>query len=245
MNLILQNPYSTGGCMNCVAEKVDKLIVWEPSLLTNVTKPICVCSNSSERIVKPLVLTSLTDNVIMEMQVDPSVSAINYFKANFSLFEASYKFVHGPLCGPPILKAALDGELRFPYQDVLSFIEPPRTIHCVWDIQVNEGRDLSLSFEKVKFVSRDCQDGRLDIYLPSRIKNPFLTVCGHNVSALKNIGVITSEELIPKFTLDPHRFVQLHFTSQTTPSRAAIKVVWTELFHLSRTSSASKTIKNT
>ena len=107
---------------------------------------------------------------------------------------------------------------------------------------MNEGRDLSLSFEKVKFVSRDCQDGRLDIYLPSRYRKPFLTVCGHNVSALKNIGVITSEELVPKFTLDPHRFVQLHFTSQTTPSRAAIKLIWTELFHLSRTNGGTKII---
>lgn len=201
--------------------------------MPNETKPICLCSNSSERIQKHTRLTSLTENMILEMQVDPSYSTSNYFKANFSLFEASYKFVHGPLCGPPVIKAAPDGELRFPFQEALGFIEPPRNIHCIWDIQVNKDRDLSLYFEKVKFVTRDCQDGRLEIYLPS-YKSPYMSVCGHNVSALKNLRVITSEEITPKMAIDPNRFVQIHFIGQTTPSRAAIKVVWTELFHLSR-----------
>lgn len=236
--MLQMHPFGTTAHLNCEDDKIDKLLIWEPSLTLNGIKPMCLCLNSSERAWQPTQLTSLTENMMLEMQVDPSYSSSNYFKANFSLFEASYKFVHGPLCGPPIIKSSPDGELLFPYKDALGFIEPPRSIHCIWDIQVNKDRDLSLYFEKVKFVTRDCQDGRLEIYLPS-YRNPYMSVCGHNVSALKNIRVITSEEITPKVAINPSRFVQIHFLGLTTPSRAAIKVVWNELFHLTRNSSYS------
>lgn len=168
------------------------------------------------------------------MQIEPSYSAANYFKANFSLFEASYKFVHGPLCGPAIYKPVVDGELHFPYFEALGFIESPRNIHCVWDIQVNKNRDLQLHFEKVKFVSRDCQDGRLEIHLPSMEKT-FLTICGHNVSAaLRGFRIITNEEITPKLATDQNHYMQIHFIGHTTPARANFKIVWTELHHVDR-----------
>lgn len=173
------------------------------------------------------------------MQIEPSFSAANYFKANFSLFEATYKFVHGPLCGPSVYKPAIEGELHFPYFEALGFIEPPRSIHCVWDIQVNKNHDLSLHFEKVKFVSRDCQDGRLEIHLPSMDKK-FLTICGHNVSAaLKGFRIITMGELTPKVPTDQSRFVQIHFIGHTTPARANFKIIWSELHHLPRNTDGS------
>lgn len=176
------------------------------------------------------------------MQIEPAFSAANYFKANFSLFDASYKFVHGPLCGPPVYKPKMEGELHFPFFEALGFTEAPRHIHCVWDIQVNRNRDLSLHFEKVKFVSRDCQDGRLEVHLPS-YENAFMSVCGHNVSALKSINVITSRQLTSKLTPEQSRYVQIHFIGHTTPARANFKIVWSELLHLPRNSDGTMKTK--
>jgi len=215
-------------CEDCKDNKADKLSVYEPIITPNETKVVCLCANNREKIRKNTRITSTGENLVLEMRAD---SASNYFKTNYSLFEASYKFVHEPLCGPPIIKAKSDGELHFPHHEALGFIDPPRSVHCVWDLQVHENRDLSLFFDKVKLVSRDCRDGRIEINLPNS-RTPIEPACGHNITALKNIRLITSEELVPKLAVQPYRHVQIHFVSSTTPTRASFKLVWSELFHV-------------
>lgn len=75
--------------------------------------------------------------------------------------------MHGPLCGPSILPPATDGELHFPHYEALGFVEPPRYLRCLWEIRVNENRDIWLHFDKFMFTSRSCEDGKLRVYLPS------------------------------------------------------------------------------
>ncbi|RZF34562.1 hypothetical protein LSTR_LSTR015688 [Laodelphax striatellus] len=145
-----------------------------------------------------------------------------------------YEFIHGPLCGPAVIAPSEEGELHFPHYEALSYAEAPRSVHCIWEVRVNRERDVWLHFDKVRFATRDCQDGRLDVFLPSRPDHPFLSICGHNVSS-KDMPPLTSKDLTPvggDATAQPS--VRIQFIGTTTPARAAFKIAWTELFHLPR-----------
>lgn len=74
-----------------------------------------------------------------------------------------YEFIHGPLCGPAVIPPSTEGELHFPHYEALGFAEPPRSLVCLWEIRVNRDRDIWLHFDKLRFATRDCRDGRLEV----------------------------------------------------------------------------------
>ena len=94
-------------------------------------------------------VVSRGERLAMLLSVAGSAAAASYFKHPAPLFTARYQFVHGPLCGPAHIKPSADGTLVFPHLDALGYTEPPRDIHCIWDLQVHPDRDLLLHFDKV------------------------------------------------------------------------------------------------
>lgn len=208
----------------------------------------------------PLTVVSGTENLNLELMVDASHALANYFKYDTALFEASYKFVHEPICGPTILEYSYEGELQFPNYQTLGFVEAPRSVHCIWDIRVRKNRDISLHFDQIKFASKSCQDGKLEIYLPStRRHRPFISVCGHNVSALSS-RLVTSADLLlvpsppaavsggtadetsslagggdhQSASYAAGQSVQLQYIGLTVPTKTILKISWTELYHVPR-----------
>lgn len=166
----------------------------------------------------------------LQLIVDGAHSALSYFKHTASLFEAAYEFVHGPLCGPAIIQPTTDGEIHYPYYEAIGYVEPPKSIRCIWEIKVNRERDLWLHFDRIKFSSKACDDGIVDIYLKGRL-DPYLSLCGENVSLVKELPILSSAELSPDGN-DPS--ITIQFIGRTSPTRAAFKIAWTELFHLPR-----------
>ncbi|XP_034238683.1 uncharacterized protein LOC117643728 [Thrips palmi] len=238
--------YNTATCGECWSDRVDKLLAWEPQL--NSTGPlepptnssggaVCLCKNNAYGAVMggigPLRMVSQGEELALQLLVDGGGAVSSYFKHNSPLFEAEYRFIHGPLCGPTLHRAADEGDFLFPHLEALAFAEPPRDIHCIWELQVHRDRDLWLHFEKVKFPSRNCSDGKVEVFLPGKVQ-PFLTVCGDNETALRTLPMLSSKELTP---LKPEHepSVTIHFTAFSTPARTAFKIAWTELHHLPRT----------
>ncbi|XP_014248043.1 uncharacterized protein LOC106665815 isoform X2 [Cimex lectularius] len=241
-----EHPFNTGSCDECWDGRLDKLIIWEPGM-TNSTKTPgsglhgakCLCRNTRTSL-KPNLpaakIISTTETLNLELNVDPAHAASSYFKHGGALFEAKYEFVHSPLCGPAVIPASTEGELHFPHYEALGYTEAPRSIRCIWEIRVNRDRDVWLHFDKVRFTTKDCQDGRLEVFLPSRPDYPFLSICGHNVSS-KDMPPLTSLDLTPATSdngYSPSPSVKIQFIGTTTPARAAFKIAWTELFHLPR-----------
>ncbi|RZC41927.1 uncharacterized protein BDFB_008796, partial [Asbolus verrucosus] len=240
-----ENPYNQGPCSNCLEDRVDKLVIWEPLPpgantsyppipLTKAAQSgdvTCLCNKhtSSTQII------SRGEQLNLQLIVDSAHSALSYFKHNAPLFEATYEFVHGPLCGPPIIQPVLNGEIHYPYYEAIGYVEPPKSIRCIWEIKVNRERDLWLHFDRIKFSSKACDDGIVDIFLKGRL-DPYLSICGENVSLVKELPVLSAAELCPDGT-DPG--VTIQFIGRTSPTRAAFKIAWTELFHLPRNQDGS------
>ncbi|KAI5723546.1 hypothetical protein M8J76_007896 [Diaphorina citri] len=213
------NPYNNAVCSTCWDDRLDKMYIWEPSILgakTNASSVVsyigsgatCLCKNTNTTRHR---FISQGENVNVELSVESSHSATSYFKHAPPLFELEYEFVHG-------------------------YVEAPRYVHCIWEIRVSPNRDVWIQYDNVRFVSKDCRDGTLSVFLPSQ-PTPHLTVCGHNVSALKTSSPIAatnlrSPALSTSFTPAPH--VRIQFIGPTTPAKAAFKIVWTELLHLPR-----------
>jgi len=109
----------------------------------------------------------------------------------------------------------------------------------------------------VNFVTDDCQDGRLEVYLPSRsVDYPFMSACGHNATALKDLPLLTSkdvEEAADKSSSTAggaesqrhdnrsrrrrrqrRRYVHVRFVGNAYPHKAQFKIAWSELSHLPR-----------
>ncbi|KAL1130809.1 hypothetical protein AAG570_012050 [Ranatra chinensis] len=239
------HPFNTGSCDECWDGRLDKLIVWEPGLANNSKTPSspstggqCLCRNNliqTSRNTPIATIVSTTETLNVELIVDAAHAASSYFKHPAPLFEARYEFVHSPLCGPAVIMPRTEGELHFPHYEALGYAEPPRSIRCIWEIQVNKDRDVWLHFDKIRFTTRDCQDGRLEVYLPSRPEHPFLSICGHNVSS-KDMPPLTSLDLTPGdgHGYSPAPSVKIQFVGTAAPARAAFKIAWTELFHLPR-----------
>lgn len=242
-----ERAFNSGSCEeSCWSAKSDKLIVWEPENGNSTTTPSspvsggkCFCKNNNihtSRNTPVSVIISTGETVHLDLIVDGSHAAASYFKHPAPLFEATYEFIHSPLCGPSIIAANTEGELNFPHYEALGYTEPPRSIRCIWEIKVNKDRDVWLHFDKIRFTTKDCQDGKLEVYLPSRPENPFLTLCGSNVSA-KDMPPLTSSDLKPRSLYpgySPAPSVKIQFIGNTAPARAAFKIAWTELFHLPR-----------
>lgn len=151
------NPFNQGGCGNCLEDRVDKLLIWEPLPPgSNSSQPpvpltkaaqsggvTCLCnkhafkttqiiskgiegwtsSSSSFTSIWPLTFIFLTgEQLNLQLFVDSAHSALSYFKHNAPLFEANYEFVHGPLCGPPIIQPMTDGEIHYPYYEAIGYV---------------------------------------------------------------------------------------------------------------------------
>lgn len=239
------HPYNPGPCTNCLEDRVDKLVIWEPLPPgANATAPpipllkaaqsgevTCLCNRPST----PVQIISRGEQLNLQLIVDSAHSALSYFKHNAALFEATYEFVHGPLCGPPIIQPTTDGEIHYPYYEAIGYVEPPKTIRCIWEIKVNRERDLWLHFDRIKFASKSCDDGIVDIFIKGRM-DPYLSICGENVSQAKELPILSAAELSPD---GGEPAVTLQFIGSTSPTRAVFKIAWTELFHLPRNQDGS------
>ncbi|KAJ8957319.1 hypothetical protein NQ314_006568 [Rhamnusium bicolor] len=235
-----EHPYNPGPCTNCLEDRVDKLVIWEPLPAgANSSHPpislnkaaqsgdvTCICNRQSFS----TQVISKGEQLNLQLIVDSAHSALSYFKHTASLFEATYEFVHGPLCGPAIIQPITDGEIHYPYYEAIGYVEPPKSIRCIWEIKVNRDRDLWLHFDRIKFSSKACDDGIVDIFLKGRL-DPYLSLCGENVSLAKELPILSSAELSPDGS-DPS--ITIQFIGRTSPTRAAFKIAWTELFHLPR-----------
>lgn len=180
--------------------------------------------------------------------MDAAHAASSYFKHPTPLFEARYEFVHGPLCGPPLIPPTAEGEFHFPFFEALGYVEPPKTIRCIWELQVTRQLDLWLHIDKIKFASRACEDGRLEFFLPSKPNEPFLSVCGENVSSLRQLPILSAAELsavpppqpgvspttVPTSAGAEAPSVKIQFVATVSPARTAFKIAWTEMYHLPR-----------
>lgn len=147
---------------------------------------------------KPVLrIVSKGEKLELKLLVDGEHAATSYFKQAAPLFEARYEFAHSPLCGPAILPAATDGEIEFPHYEALGYVAPPRSIKCIWELRVNLDRDVWLHFDKIKFASRSCEDGKIEIFLPGATE-PYLGICGENVSFVREMPIISAAQIAPK-----------------------------------------------
>lgn len=154
---------------NCWYSERDKLLIWEPEetnetgfglnrtiinqsnankinglcLFNNINKTGTISSTGGINFV------SSGNTLNVELSLNPLYAAISYFKYDMPLFEARYEFVHGPLCGPSIIQPIDEGELIFPRFDAMGFVEPPKSLECIWEIRVHEDKDLWLNFNQV------------------------------------------------------------------------------------------------
>lgn len=157
---------------NCWYSERDKLLIWEPEeteevsglnrtvinqstanknnglcLFNNVNKTGTMSSNPYTG--GEIKFVSLGNSLNVELNLNPLHATLSYFKYDVPLFEATYEFVHGPLCGPSIIHPVDEGELIFPRFDAMGFVEPPKNLECIWEIRVNKDRDLWLHFNQV------------------------------------------------------------------------------------------------
>lgn len=108
---------------------------------------------------------------------------------------------------------------------------------------------------QVNFVTDDCRDGRLEVYLPSRsLDYPFMSVCGHNATTLKDLPLLTSKDVEETVggasslfsggepPRNQHRrrrrYVHVRFVGNIYPHKAQFKIAWSALYHLPRGSDA-------
>ena len=164
-----EHPYQTASCQSCWVDRVDKVIIYEPSATVsghNTTTPLtCMCKQPPTSLPQiPLTLVSASDRLTLELQVEAAHAAAAYFKHVEPLFEARYSFVHPPLCGPPVLEPATDGELRFPHYEALGYLDPPSSVHCIWELKVN------LNIFILNFINSN------HIYIIYHVK-PFYSTC--------------------------------------------------------------------
>ncbi|XP_059477115.1 uncharacterized protein LOC132197683 isoform X1 [Neocloeon triangulifer] len=240
--------------------------------LTDGNRLGCLCKDNAKTLL-PLSMVSKGDRLNVRLLVEHSHAASNYFKHSAPLFEARYQFIHGPACGPATISASNDGELHFPHKDYYMQThyaspqyyyadsahhqstsaphEQDNIVRCIWELKVHKDRDLWLHVDKIKFSSRSCEDGRLEFYLPHNGgavgaaigAEPWMRICGENVSQAKDIPIVTNAELlntdyeaVEDNMLSSSIFI--HFYGRL-PARSAFKLAWTELFHLPRNSDGS------
>lgn len=245
------HPYAS--CGNCWDSRADRVIIHEPltttttkspstqiaSLATslNVNRGYCRCKLTRNE--PPLRLLSRGERLELRFIVDGAHAATSYFKQSGSLFEAEYEFVHSPLCGPPLLEPQTDGELEFPHYEALNYAAPTRSVKCIWELKANPERDLWLHFVKTKFASRSCEDGKLEIYLPGNMAEPYLAICGENVSYAREMPILSAAQIAPVEIGERQPGVRIQFVGSMALARAEFKIAWTELYHLPRDSAGN------
>lgn len=252
-----EHPYAQ--CGHCWDSRVDRLIIREPSIditeqyshqhqyqqqhqrqqqNNNIGRSHCICrstivdkliNNGPNSEGQPVLrVVSRGERLELKLLVDGAHAAASYFKQSLPLFEAKYEFAHSPLCGPAILPATTDGEFEFPHYEALGYVAPPRSIKCIWELRVNRDRDIWLHFDKIKFASRSCEDGKLEIFLPGTAE-PFLSICGENVSYVREMPIISAAQIIPNIRIsgdhDSGRFNMNSIQTQThlqLPSQSSL-----------------------
>lgn len=107
-------------------------------------------------------------------------------------------------------------------------------------------------------MTDECRDGRLEVYLPSRsVDYPFMSACGHNATALKDLPLLTSKDVEEAaagsssavssslqqsagggdaYHRRRRRFVHVRFVGTAYPHKAQFKIAWSELNHLPKNS---------
>lgn len=70
----------------------------------------------------------------------------------------------------------------------------------------------------------------MNVFLRGK-SEPYLSVCGENVSAALEIPLLSAAELSPD---GGEPGVTVQFIGRTSPTRAVFKIAWTELLHLPR-----------
>lgn len=233
------NPSHT--CSRCHEERVDKLVLWEDKDKQQ-HHLACLC----ESITRPVRVISSGDQLNLEMIVQGQHASLNYFKYPNPLFQATYEFAHGPLCGPITVGPAIDGELVFPFRNALGYqAQPtvdgqqqphqPHKEKCIWELRVAPQRDLWLHLDKAQFTDKSCDDGRIEIYLAGRLEPRFI-ICPDNVTLARDLTILSAAELGAIDNDNEPLPVLIQYTGSNQPGRNAFRLVWTELFHLPRKS---------
>lgn len=241
-----ETPYSGGGghsaqpCSRCHEERIDKLVLWEDKD-KHQQHLACLC----QPLTRPVRVISSGDQLNLEMIVQGQHSSLNYFKYPNPLFQATYEFAHGPLCGPITVGPSVDGELVFPHRHALGFqaaaaegghVSQPTKEKCIWELRVAPQRDLWLHLDKAQFSDKSCDEGRIEIYLAGRLEPRFI-ICPDNVTLARDLTILSAAELGALEDNDNEPLpVLIQYTGSTGQgsSRNAFRLVWTELFHLPR-----------
>lgn len=218
---------------------MDKLVLWEEVQRAGVRQQqhlACLCQS----VERPVRVISSGDQLNLEMIVQGQHATLNYFKYPNALFEATYEFAHGPLCGPISVGPSIDGELVFPYPSALhghpqESQQPPQREKCIWELRVAPQRDLWLHLNKAQFSDRSCDEARIEIYLAGRLEPRFI-ICPDNVTLARDLTILSAAELGAQDDEEKEPLpVLIQYTgSNQGPSRNAFRLVWTELFHLPR-----------
>ncbi|XP_058796323.1 cubilin [Phymastichus coffea] len=234
-----EHPYAS--CGNCWDSRADRVIVHEPlaekARAPNAERGFCRCRLGRGE--PALRLLSRGERLELRFLVDGAHAATSYFKQPGALFEAEYEFVHSPLCGPAVLEPQTDGELEFPHYEALNYAAPTRSVKCIWELRANPERDLWLHFVKTKFASRSCEDGKLEIYLPGSPLDPYLAICGENVSYAREMPVLSVAQIAPVEPGERQPGLRIQFVGSMALARAEFKIAWTELYHLPRDSAGN------
>ncbi|CAD7011831.1 unnamed protein product [Ceratitis capitata] len=230
-------PYNNNACTRCHEERVDKLVIWEEreKFQNNLA---CFCDN----IPRAVRVISSADQMNLEMIVQGQHAITSYFKNPNPLFEASYEFAHGPLCGPITLGPSPDGELVFPFKKALAMAAGPmaavpehhyRREKCIWELKVAAQRDLWLNLEKARFGDRTCESAKIEVYLAGRLEPRFI-MCPENISLARDLPILSAADLGALGTDQEPLPVLIQYTGDGQPGKNAFRLVWTELFHLPR-----------
>ncbi|KAH8354886.1 hypothetical protein KR093_000326, partial [Drosophila rubida] len=229
-------PYNSNACTRCHEERVDKLVIWEErdKYQNNLA---CFCDN----IPRAVRVISSADQMNLEMIVQGQHAITSYFKNPNPLFEATYEFAHGPLCGPITLGPSPDGDLVFPYKKALAMVAGPmappehhyRREKCIWELKVAAQRDLWLNLEKARFAERSCESAKIEVYLAGRLE-PRFVVCPDNISLARDLPILTTAELGATGADQEPLPVLIQYTGDGQPGKNIFRLVWTELFHLPR-----------
>ena len=238
-----QSSGSSSGCSprRCHEERADKLVMWEEGRGTDKQQQHLACLCQS--IDRPVRVISSGDQLNLEMIVQGQHAALSYFKHPNPLFQATYEFAHGPLCGPIAVGPAIDGELVFPHAGVLQgppseSQSPVQREKCIWELRVAPQRDLWLHLDKAQFSDRSCEEGRIEIFLAGRLEPRFI-ICPDNVTLAKDLTILSAAELgaqegSSQDDGEPLPVLIQYTGSNQGPGRNAFRLVWTELFHLPR-----------
>jgi len=213
-------------CTSCLTDRTDKLILSDGG-----NKTICVCKDNVNSFSYPITLTSVDTSASVSLAVDGRHAVANYFKSPVPIFEGSYRFIHGPLCGATRLGPSSDGKLRFPYFYNPQLKEQP--VHCLWELSTHPGKDLWINLEKLVFStsSKSCGDAKLELHVPSANKHnsPLLTLCGDSNVGDRKTEISSQLPIISADKLKGGITIRLE---ASTGSKLNFVISWTELTRL-------------